>query len=51
MKKFLLVHVGFEPPTEEIMGAWMQWFASIESITVENLGPLGPGKEITPGGM
>ena len=50
MKKFLLAHIGFEQPTDEIMAAWGQWFESIAEITVENVG-LHPGKEVTSGGV
>ena len=36
MKKFILLHYGFEKPTPEIMAAWGKWFeatqASISSI-------------------
>lgn len=52
MKKFVFVHVGFVPPTSEIMEAWGAWFASFEDKLVDggNLG-VGPGKEITDSGM
>ena len=50
MKKFVLVHIGFEPPTEEIMKAWGDWFESIADVTVENVG-LGPAKEISAEGV
>jgi len=50
MKKFLLAHIGFEQPTDEIMAAWGKWFEDIAEITVENVG-LHPGKEVTPGGV
>lgn len=46
MKKFVLVHIGFEQPTPEIMAAWNDWFKSIEDITVENVG-LGPAIEVS----
>jgi hypothetical protein len=49
MKKFILMHVGFEPPTPEIMGEWEAWFKSIANRTVENVG-LGRGREITKSG-
>ena len=29
MKKFMLLHFGFEKPTPEVMAAWGRWFASI----------------------
>ena len=52
MKKFVLVHVGFIPPTPEIMEAWGTWFASFEDKLVDggNIG-VGPGKEISESGM
>ena len=46
MKKFALLHFGFEKPTEEIMKAWGQWFASIADVTVEQ-GGFGAGREIS----
>jgi hypothetical protein len=50
MNKFVLVHIGFEQPTPEIMAAWGEWFESIKDITVENVG-LGPAKEISSEGV
>ncbi len=50
MKKFLLAHIGFEQPTDEIMADWGKWFEAIAEITVENVGLL-PGKEVTPEGI
>ena len=50
MKKFVLVHIGFEPPTPEVMKAWEEWFDSIADVTVENVG-LGPAKEISADGV
>ena len=50
MKKFVLAHIGFEQPTDEIMADWMQWFESIKEVTVENVG-LSPGKEVTSEGV
>mgnify|MGYP001821696013 CR=1 FL=1 len=50
MSKFVLAHVGFEQPTDEIMAAWGRWFEEIADITVENVG-LMPGKEVTAGGI
>lgn len=49
MKKYLLLHVGFETPTDEIMAGWNEWFVSIADVTVENVG-LHPGKEVTRNG-
>jgi len=49
MKKFLLLTIGFVPPTAEIMAAWNNWFASIGDAIVEHHG-LAPGIEITADG-
>ena len=49
MKKFVLLHFGFENPTPEIMGAWNAWFESIADQTVENVG-FGSGREISKSG-
>lgn len=46
MKKFMLLHVGFEPPTPEIMAAWQAWFASIAERQVEQGGFAG-GRELS----
>jgi hypothetical protein len=47
MKKFVLVHNGYREPTQDIMDAWMKWFASIGDKMVENVGPLGSGREVS----
>ena len=49
MKKFMLLHFGFEKPTPEIMGAWKAWFASIAGQQVEHGGFSG-GREISKNG-
>ena len=49
MKKFVLLHFGFETPTPEIMGAWEAWFKSVADVTVENVGFSG-GREISKSG-
>ncbi len=49
MKRFMLLHIGFEPPTPEIMEAWKQWFASIADCQVEQGGFAG-GRELSAGG-
>ena len=46
MKKYVLMHIGFETPTQEIMDAWGVWFASIADRSVENVGPFLNGIEI-----
>ena len=46
MKKFLLLHYGFEQPTPEIMAAWGKWFESIADIQVAQ-GGFSAGREIS----
>lgn len=50
MKKFMLLHYGFEKPTPEIMGAWGKWFESIADKTVDNGGLWGAAREISDAG-
>lgn len=47
MKKFMLLHYGFEKPTPEIMSAWGQWFQSVADKTVDQGGFHGGAREIT----
>ena len=47
MKKFILLTYGYETPTQEIMNAWNNWFASFEDKMVDRGGPCGAGREIT----
>lgn len=49
MKKFMLLHFGFEQPTPEIMAAWKAWFESIADIQVDQGGFMG-GREISASG-
>ena len=49
MKKFMLLHFGFEKPTPEIMKAWQAWFASIADKQVDQGGFAG-GREISKSG-
>lgn len=49
MKNYLLLTIGFEPPTAEIMAAWNNWFTSIGDAIVEHHG-LASGIEITAAG-
>ena len=46
MKKFVLLSIGFETPTPEIMEAWGKWFGSIADKTVDS-GGFTSGIEIT----
>ena len=50
MKRFILMHIGFEMPTPEVMTAWEDWFDSIEAVTVQNIG-LGPAREVNADGV
>ena len=47
MKRYMLLHYGFEPPTPEIMEAWKAWFGSIADRTEENGGFHGGAAEIS----
>jgi hypothetical protein len=46
MKKFLMLTIGFEKPTPEIMEAWGKWFESIKESIVDK-GHLSGGREIS----
>ena len=50
MKKFVIVTIGFSPPTPEMMKSWIDWFKSIEGRIIEQIG-LFDGKEITKDGL
>lgn len=45
MKKFILLTVGFEKPTPEIMQAWNEWFSSIGDKIIEQVGLMN-GREV-----
>ena len=49
VKKFMLLHFGFERPTPAIMEAWGAWFESIADRTVER-GGFGGAREISRAG-
>jgi hypothetical protein len=49
MKKFIILHIGFIPPTPEQMDEWNSWFASIADKEVEK-GHLPVGREISESG-
>ena len=49
MKRFMLLHFGFEQPTPEIMAAWKKWFESIADKQVDQGGFAG-GREISDSG-
>lgn len=49
MKRFMLLHFGFEKPTPEIMAAWGKWFEAVADKTVDH-GGLRGGREISHAG-
>lgn len=49
MKKFMLLHFGFEQPTPEIMDAWRSWFETISDKQLDQGGFAG-GREISSNG-
>jgi len=51
MKRFMLLHFGFEKPTPEIMEAWGEWFKLIADKSVDNGGFHGGAREISHGGV
>lgn len=50
MKRFMLLHYGFEKPTQEIMAAWGKWFELVADRTVEHGGFHGGAREISHSG-
>ena len=50
MKRFLLLHFGFQKPTPEIMKAWGAWFESISDKIVDQGGHFSKGREISRSG-
>ena len=50
MKRFMLLHFGFERPTPEIMAAWKTWFESVADKTADQGGFHGGAREISHSG-
>ena len=50
MKRYMLLHFGFEMPTPEIMERWKAWFAAVADRTLENGGFHGAAREISSDG-
>lgn len=46
MKKFMLLHMGFEKPTDEIMARWRKWFDETAHKTID-AGGFRNGREIS----
>ncbi len=51
MKRYMLLHYGFEPPTPEIMEGWKAWFGANAERTEENGGFHGGAREISHEGI
>ena len=49
MKRFMLLHIGFQRPTPEMMAAWSKWFKDVAPQTIENVG-LRNGREVSRAG-
>lgn len=47
MKRFMLLHFGFEKPTPEIMEGWGKWFEAVADKTEDNGGFHGGAREIS----
>jgi hypothetical protein len=50
VKKFVLLHYGFEKPTAEIMAAWGKWFEAMKDNIVDMGGHFSKGREISGAG-
>jgi len=50
VKKFVLLHYGFEKPTPEIMAAWGNWFQSMKDRIIDMGGHFSGGREISKAG-
>jgi hypothetical protein len=47
VKRFMLLHYGFEKPTPEIMAAWGKWFQAVADKTIDQGGFHGGAREIS----
>ena len=50
MKRFMMLHYGFEKPTEEIMAAWKAWFELVADRTTDQGGFHSGGRELSSAG-
>jgi transcription antitermination factor NusG len=50
MKKFIILHVGFQAHSKEVMEAWMKWFGDTKDHIVDSGNPFKPGTEVTKAG-
>ena len=47
MKKFLMLHYGYEEPTTEVMAAWQSWFTKVGDHFADIGSPLGNCLEVS----
>jgi hypothetical protein len=50
VKKFVLLHYGFEKPTPDIMAAWGRWFEAMKENIIDMGGHFSRGREISKAG-
>jgi len=50
VKRYMLLHFGFEKPTPEIMAAWGRWMESVADRIVEHGGFHSGAREISKAG-
>lgn len=50
MKRFMLLHYGYQEPTQEIMEAWGKWFESVGDRAIEHGGFHGGARELSASG-
>ena len=50
VKKYVLLHYGFEKPTPEVMSAWGKWFESIKDRIIDMGGHFSSGREVSKNG-
>jgi hypothetical protein len=50
VKKYVLLHYGFEKPTPEIMAAWGKWFEATRDRIIDMGGHFSRGREISKAG-
>ncbi len=51
VKRFMLLHYGFDTPTPDIMEAWGKWFESIGDRMVDKGGFHGSAREVSDAGI
>jgi hypothetical protein len=51
VKRFVLLHYGFEKPTPKIMAGWGKWFEAIKDNIIDMGGHFSGGREISKAGI